>query len=80
MSFTYAKNGGVVELARSRKESEQARKRGQGNARESPSGKVKRSGKRTREKRSLSARSSEKASVQRQGANEIVGYVLSTAA
>lgn len=33
-----------------------------------------------REKRSLSARSSEKASVQRQGANEIVGYVLSTTA
>lgn len=35
---------------------------------------------RAREKRSLSARSSEKASVQRQGANEIVGYVLSTSA
>lgn len=39
-----------------------------------------REGEGAREKRSLSARSSEKASVQRQGANEIVGYVLSTTA
>lgn len=62
-------------------------KRGLG-VRESPSGggksredgKNERAGTRTREKRSLSARSSEKASVQRQGANEIVGYVLSTPA
>jgi len=78
--FTYAKNGEVVGLARSRKESPSGRGKEAKGTRESPSGKVKRSGKRTREKRSLSARSSEKASVQRQGANEIVGYVLSTAA
>lgn len=43
-------------------------------------GKTDREREREREKRSLSARSSEKASVQRQGANEIVGYVLSTTA
>lgn len=91
MPFTYAENGGVVGFAgrRSEDESKLCKEKGLG-VRESPSGKGKsrEDGKkerdiertRAREKRSLSARSSEKASVQRQGANEIVGYVLSTPA
>jgi len=77
--FTYAENGGVVGFARSRKESPNYKEKEPG-IRESSSGKGKRRWEeRAREKRSLSARSSKKASVQRQGANEIVGYVLSTA-
>lgn len=78
----------MVELSGSLEgeESETARKRGQTYAKvrveKGKVGKIegRREGEGAREKRSLSARSSEKASVQRQGANEIVGYVLSTTA
>lgn len=92
MPFTYAENGGVVGFAgrRSEDESELCEEKGARSTRESEwkrekSGRWKererdRERTRAREKRSLSARSSEKASVQRQGANEIVGYVLSTPA
>lgn len=87
MAFTYAENGGVVGFA-SELEGECEDKRLGGTRksewRREKSARWKKRGKgereRAREKRSLSARSSEKASVQRQGANEIVGYVLSTTA
>lgn len=86
MPFTYAENGEVVGFAGSRKKSPRLQGKVDRRTRKpEEKGKVgKMRGRReregAREKRSLSARSSEKASVERQGANEIVGYVLSTTA
>jgi len=57
-----------------------ARRRGQENAKVRVAKRKRSSREDERKERVLSAHSNEKASVQRQGANEIVGYVLSTAA